>query len=71
MFVLMNKVPPTADVEALREQVSAMYRTEVVALLPLSTEMVSLGSGDIFCNRHPTHPLTQQLREVAQRIINL
>ncbi len=71
MFVILNKVPPGADTDALREQVAAMYRTEVAALLPLSTEMVRLGSGDIFCNRYPDHPLTHQLRDVAQRIIKM
>jgi len=70
MFVILNKVPPGTDTDALKEQVAAMYRTDVAALLPLSTEMVRLGSGDIFCNRYPDHPLTHQLREVAQRIVS-
>jgi len=71
MFVILNKVPPGTDVDALGEQVAAMYRTEVAAQLPLSTEMVRLGSGDIFVNRYPDHPLTQQLREVAHRIVSM
>jgi len=71
MFVILNKVPPGADLDLLHEQVSSMYRTDVAALLPLSTEMVRLGSGDIFCNRFPEHPLTQQLKDLAKRIIAL
>lgn len=69
MLLLINKVPPGTNTEALRDQVAAMYQTEVAALLPLSTEMVRMGSGDLFCNRYPDHPLTQQLQAVAQRIV--
>jgi MinD-like ATPase involved in chromosome partitioning or flagellar assembly len=65
---LVNKVPPGTNADALRDQVTAMYQTEVAALLPLTTEMVRLASGDLFCNRYPDHPLTQQLQGVAQRI---
>jgi hypothetical protein len=48
-----------------------MYRADVAALLPLSTEMVRLGSGDIFANRYPDHPLALQLKELATRITTL
>jgi MinD-like ATPase involved in chromosome partitioning or flagellar assembly len=68
MFILINKVPPGMDVDALSEQVGKMFQTEVAAALPMSTEMVRTASGDIFCNRYPDHPLTQILRAVAQRI---
>jgi MinD-like ATPase involved in chromosome partitioning or flagellar assembly len=66
MLLLVNKIPPGTNTDALRDQVTAMYQTEVAAMLPLSTEMVRLGSSDIFCNRYPII-LDQQL-QVAQRI---
>jgi MinD-like ATPase involved in chromosome partitioning or flagellar assembly len=69
MFVVLNKVPPGSDPDVLREQVESLYRTNVEALLPLSTEMVRLGSGDIFANRYPDHPLALQLRDLANRIV--
>jgi MinD-like ATPase involved in chromosome partitioning or flagellar assembly len=71
MFVVLNKVPPGSDPDVLREQVESLYRADVAALLPLSTEMVRLGSGDIFANRYPDHPLAQQLKDLADRIINI
>ena len=71
MFILLNKVPPGTDTDVLSEQVAAMFHTEVAAALPLSTEMVRMASGDIFCNRYPDHPLTQALKEVALRIIRI
>jgi len=68
MFLLINKVPTGMDVVALGEQVRSMYQADVAAILPLSNEMVRLASGDIFCNRYPSHPLTNELAAVAARI---
>ena len=68
MLLLLNKVPPGMDCVALREQVEAMYKLEVAAMLPLSNEMVRNASGDIFSNRHPDHPLTRELMMLARRI---
>ena len=68
MLLLINKVPTGMDVVALGEQVRSMYQAEVAAILPLSNEMVRMASGDIFCNRYPSHPLTNELAAVAARI---
>ena len=69
MFLLINKVPTGMDVVALGEQVRSMYQAEVAAILPLSNDMVRMASGDIFCNRYPSHPLTNELAAVAARIV--
>lgn len=69
MFVILNKVPAGIDPLALRGQVEAMFQTEVAAVLPLSLEMARNGSGDIFCNRYPTHPLTRDLEAVVRRLM--
>jgi len=69
MFLLVNKVPTGMDVVALGAQVRAMYQADVAAILPLSNEMVRMASGDIFCNRYPDHPLTNELTAVAARIL--
>lgn len=69
MFLVINKVPSGMDPAVLRVQVEGLYRADVAAVLPLSVEMVRNGSGSIFCNRYPDHPLTLELRRVVQRII--
>ena len=69
MFIIINKVPSGTDPVALKEQVEGLYKTEVAAVLPLSLEMARNASGDVFCNRYPTHPLTQDLQTVVQRIV--
>jgi septum site-determining protein MinD len=68
MFMLLNKVSPGTDVITLREQVEALFKTEVAAILPLSNEMVRNASSDIFTNRFPDHPLSRELAGLAQRI---
>jgi septum site-determining protein MinD len=69
MFIIVNKVPQGTDPIALRVQVEGLYKTDVEAVLPLSLEMARTASGDIFSNRYPTHPLTQELHNVVKRII--
>lgn len=71
MLMIVNKVPPGTDLDQLREDVENLFGTDVAAVLPLSTEMVRNASSDLFCNRYPTHPLTQELAEVVKRITPL
>jgi septum site-determining protein MinD len=69
MMLIVNKVPPESDAERLKCQIEGLYGAEVVAVLPLNTEIVQLGSSMIFANRYPDHPFTIKLKEVAQRLI--
>ena len=62
MFLIINKVPSGTDPAVLQVQVEGLYQADVAAVLPLSVEMVRNGSGDMFCNRYPDHPLTLELR---------
>lgn len=69
LLVLVNKVPDGVDHDLLRLQVENGYASEVVALLPLNTEMSRLGSGGLFANRFPDHPFTNGLKVVVRRIL--
>jgi septum site-determining protein MinD len=71
MFLVVNKALPGTDVGALSEHVQSLYKAEVAAVLTLNNEMVRMASSDIFCNRHPQHPFTQELQQVAARILRL
>jgi hypothetical protein len=68
LFLVVNKVAPGTDLAALREQIGRLFGADVEALMPLSTEMVRLGSHDLFCNRYPDHPLTQELGKIVARL---
>jgi MinD-like ATPase involved in chromosome partitioning or flagellar assembly len=68
MLMIVNKVPSGTDQEVLRQDVERLFGADVAAVLPLSAEMVRNASSDLFCNRYPTHPLTEALAGVVQRI---
>jgi MinD-like ATPase involved in chromosome partitioning or flagellar assembly len=69
ILVVLNKVPSTMDRDLLRAQVESAYGAPVIGVLPLSEEVAQLASAGLFVNRHPEHPLTRELRRVAQRIM--
>ena len=68
LLLMVNKVLSSFDHEAVKRQVEKIYGAPVAGVLPLTEDMVGLGSSDLFCIRFPDHPLTQRLREVASRI---
>ena len=69
MFVVINKVPPAIDSHLLKKHVEGLYSTDVAAVLPLCMEMARVASGDIFCNRYPSHPLTEEFKGITKRIL--
>ena len=68
MHLLVNKIPDGTDIDALRQQVEAAYRVEMLGAFPLNLEMVHVASGGIFCLRHPDHPFSEELRHVARHL---
>jgi len=68
MLLVVNKVLPAFDFNALRKQMEEIYKTAVAGVLPLSEDMVRLASSDIFCLCYPDHPWTQEMHEIAKQI---
>jgi MinD-like ATPase involved in chromosome partitioning or flagellar assembly len=68
MLLVMNKVLPVLDADALREQAEVAYGVPVAAILPESDEMLLLGSAEIFALRYPDHPWTAEVARIATRI---
>jgi len=69
MLLMINKVLPSIDFDSLRQQVEKIYNAPVAGILPLSDEMVQMASSDLFCLRHPNHPLSQEMEKVAKQIM--
>ncbi len=69
MLLLINKALPALDFDALQQQVEKLYNTPVAGIMPLSDEMVQMGSSDLFCLRFPDHPFSKVMEKVAQMII--
>ena len=67
--VMLNKVPTSLEKALLKEQVEHGYKAEVIGMLPLCSEMAELASSGLFVNRFPTHPLSEILKAVAEKLI--
>ena len=69
MLIIVNKVPTTFDGDQVRAQVEHTYGCEVGAVLFHSDEMMTLASGGIFSLHYPDHPLTQEFKHVASKLM--
>ncbi len=69
MLLIVNKTPTSVDFNAVRQRVQQTFNCEVGAVLPHSDEMMTLASAGVFVLRYPEHSITQNLRQVAQRLI--
>jgi MinD-like ATPase involved in chromosome partitioning or flagellar assembly len=69
ILIVVNRVLQNADFEALRQQIQATYDTPVAGLLPNCDEMMQLASSDLFYLCYPDHPLSQEIKAVAQQVM--
>jgi MinD-like ATPase involved in chromosome partitioning or flagellar assembly len=69
LLLLINKTPAILDPQAVRDNVERAYGCEVAAVLSHSDEMMNLASEDIFALRYPDHPMTDQYRLVAAKLM--
>ncbi|NER84158.1 MAG: MinD/ParA family protein [Leptolyngbya sp. SIO1D8] len=70
MLLMVNKALSSFDFESLKADVQKTYNAPVAAVLPLTEEMMQLGSSDIFCLRFPDHPLSQIYANVAESLLS-
>ncbi len=69
MLLVVNKVLPTFDFDALRQQMETLYNTPVAGIVPLSEEIVQLASSGLFCLRYSDHPFSHTVKEIAGQIV--
>jgi MinD-like ATPase involved in chromosome partitioning or flagellar assembly len=69
LVLIVNKVPAVFDVADVKSRVEQTYHCDVAAVLPHSDEMMVLASGGIFVLRHPDHPITAALKQVAAMLV--
>jgi MinD-like ATPase involved in chromosome partitioning or flagellar assembly len=70
MMLVVNKVLPAFNFDALRTEVENSYNTQVAGIVPLSEEIVQLASKDVFCLHFPDHTFSQTVKEIAQQIVS-
>lgn len=69
LLLMVNKVPQVFNFADVKARVEQTYNAEVVAILPHSEEMMALASAGVFAIRYPEHSISQQLRQVAERLL--
>lgn len=69
LLLMVNKAHPALDFKALEQDMQKTYNATVAAILPIADEMIQLASSDVFCVKYPHHPLTQEIKKVAQQIM--
>jgi septum site-determining protein MinD len=70
LLLVVNKVIPDFDFEHIKSQVESIYQAPVAGILPLSLDMVRLGSGGIFCLQNPEHEISKEIENIASRLIS-
>ncbi len=65
MLLMVNKVPPSFDPDAVRTEVARTFDCEIAAVIPHADEMMALASAGIFALQHPVHPVTGMLKQTA------
>jgi septum site-determining protein MinD len=70
LLLVVNKVLPKLDAANLKDQLQDAYQAPVAGVLPVSEEMIELGSAGIFSLAYPEHAYSQGVREVAAQILS-
>lgn len=69
MLLVVNKVLTEFDFAEVKRRVEETYNCKVAGVLPLSEDMVRLGSAGIFSLHYPDHPLTATMGEIASKVL--
>jgi MinD-like ATPase involved in chromosome partitioning or flagellar assembly len=69
IHLVLNDVPQALDLEDAHRQLEENYHCGRGVVLKHSEELMSLSSSEPFALRHQAHPLTAQIKELAERLI--
>lgn len=70
LLLVVNKALETFDFNDLSQRIFSSYRTPVAAVLPLSTEMIRIGSTGLIRLLFPAHAFSQGVETILDMIEN-
>ncbi len=70
LFIVVNKVLTSYDLEKVKGDIERTYQCPVAAVLPNSDDLTENASKGIFCLKHPGHPFSKGIEEIADRVIS-
>ncbi len=68
LYLAVNKAISSYDPADLKKQIEETYGAPVAAIIPLSEDVASLQSSDIFSLRYPDHHVSQEIKKVVAAI---
>jgi septum site-determining protein MinD len=69
MMLVINKALPSMNFTDLRAKVEAIYHVPVVAVLPMTTELVQLASSGLLSVLFPDLETSREMKKVAERLL--
>jgi MinD-like ATPase involved in chromosome partitioning or flagellar assembly len=71
LLLVVNKALSRYDFKQMKEMIEGIYHAPVAGVLPLTEDMVDMGSSDIFALRYPGHTWSQAINSVAQLLLEV
>jgi MinD-like ATPase involved in chromosome partitioning or flagellar assembly len=71
LFLVVNKVLSKYDFEQVKEEIETAFDSEVAGVMPLTEDLVELGSSDLIALRDPDHRWSVAVKGVAQAILDV
>lgn len=68
LLLVVNKALDSFDFQELSQRVHASYRTPVAAVLPLSTDLIRIGSTGLLRALQPDHPFSTNVESILDQI---
>lgn len=68
LYLVVNKAISSYKPEDLRRRIEETYEAPVAAIIPLSEDVASMQSSDIFSLCFPDHPISGEIRKIADSI---
>lgn len=68
LLLVVNKVLPAFDFRQMADRIASTYRTPVAAVLPLSEDMIRLGSGGLHAVMEPNTAYAKGIQAIVELI---
>jgi MinD-like ATPase involved in chromosome partitioning or flagellar assembly len=68
LMLMVNQLPATGQLQAVRARVEQTFGSEVAAILPQAAEFMTFDNDGLFALRHPGHPISVALQHLATRL---
>ena len=69
VLLLVNQLPHTGQLQAIRSRVEQTFSNPVAAILPQAVEFMTFDNNGLFSLRHPGHAISMALQHLAARLI--